>query len=254
MAQLVGIINLTPDSFSDGGLYNSTKAAVSRATELIDEGAALLDIGAESTRPNAQKLTSEQEWQRLEPVLRELLREYPGMISLDTYHPETVIRAFEIGPVIVNDVTGMNNPDMADAVIRLGAKCIISHLPTNDIQEAHRLAPVQSGQTVKRDLLARRDLLITRGLMADKIILDPGIGFGKTPEVNRELLRFAQEVPGIDVMIGYSRKRFLGVHRFETGPNLEAGKIAIAAGAKYLRVHDVKAHRLGLGLNKPTTR
>ena len=243
MVVLVGILNLTPDSFSDGGQFNRVAAAIDHAAQMIADGAALIDVGAESTRPNAATLSVREEWARLEAVLSVLLNKYPGKISLDTYHPLTVQRAFELGPVIVNDVTGMNNPAMVETVLELKARCIISHLPGVTIQVAHKLAPVKSVTEVKQDLLARKKALVEKGLPASKIILDPGIGFGKSQELNTQLLSFAEEARDHEVMIGYSRKRFLGEHRLEIATNLQAGRVAVAAGAKYLRVHDVAGHR-----------
>jgi len=242
MVKLVGVLNITPDSFSDGGKFVNPDQAIAQAEQLFKDGAALVDVGAESTRPNATALSDDQEWQRLEPVLKVLLTRYPGKISLDSYHPQTIRRAFRLGPIIVNDVTGFNDPAMVAVVTELKPIVIISHLPTMSIQEAHRLAPVSSLQAVKRDLLARAQLLTDQGLSADQIILDPGIGFGKTMELNQRLLKFAEQVPNFAVMIGYSRKRFLGEQRMDLAPNLAAGKIAIAHGAAYLRVHDVAGH------------
>jgi dihydropteroate synthase len=146
-----------------------------------------------------------------------------------------------LGNIIINDVTGMNNPAMIDTVSRAKARVIVSHLPGADIQAAHKSDLIDSVDTVKNDLLAKAAELKERGVT--DIILDPGIGFGKTPELNRKLVEFAREVPDFPVMIGYSRKRFLGDKRMELEPNLEAGRAAIAAGAAYLRVHDVAGHR-----------
>lgn len=242
MVKLVGILNITPDSFSDGGDFLKAEAAIDHAQQLFRDGAALVDVGAESTRPNAMPLTDEAEWERLEPVLEALIPQYPGKISLDSYHPATVERAFQIGPVIVNDVTGLNNPQMVAMVEKLKPSVIISHLPGTDIQEAHRLAPVSDVAEVKRDLLAKAHALEAKGFKREQIILDPGIGFGKTMELNEQLLRFAEQVPEFAAMIGYSRKRFLGEQRMNLAPNLEAGKIAASHGAAYLRVHDVAGH------------
>jgi len=247
MVQLVGILNVTPDSFSDGGEFFSPEAAIKQAKQLFADGASMVDVGAESTRPNAIALTANQEWQRLEPVLKALLPLYPHKISLDTYHPETIRRAFGLGPVVVNDVTGMNNPDMVAVVSELKPTVIVSHLPGTDVQEAHRLPSVSNIEQVKQDLLAKAQMLKDNGLKQDQIILDPGIGFGKTMELNKQLLMFATQVPGYKVMIGYSRKRFLGEHRMDLEPNVEAGKLAAANGAAYLRVHDVAGHRRLLG-------
>lgn len=243
MTQLVGILNVTPDSFSDGGLFLSPGAAVAQAERLFADGAALVDIGAESTRPGATPLTTDEEWQRLAPVLQQLWQAYPGRLSLDTYHPETVARALQLGTFMINDVTGLNNPAMADVIIEYQAACVISHLPGTNIQTAHQGQLINDMQQVTDELLARAARLESRGLARDKIILDPGIGFGKTPELNWQLLKFAEQVPEYPVMIGYSRKRFLGERRMELGPNLEAGQIARDSGAAYLRVHDVAGHR-----------
>lgn len=243
MTQLVGILNITPDSFSDGGQFTTPEKAMAHVEHLFNDGAALVDVGAESTRPTAKMLTPDEEWQRLEPILSMLMTKYPDKISLDSYHPETAERALRLGSLIVNDVTGMNNPEMVAVVAKYKPRVIISHLPGVDIKTAHEQMPVESVQQVRDDLLERHRLLVQKGLQADQIILDPGIGFGKRPSLNQELLRFAELVPGHIVMIGYSRKRFLGDQRMEIEPNLAAGRIAIAAGAQYLRVHDVAAHQ-----------
>jgi dihydropteroate synthase len=250
MTKLVGILNITPDSFSDGGLFADPTTAIRHAEKLFADGAALVDVGAESTRPNATQLTPDEEWARLEPVLPELLRSFPGKISLDTYHPETIARAAALGPLIANDVTGMNNPAMIAVVAKYRLPCVVSHLPGMDIQAAHHHADVNRAEDVVRDLLSRAKLLEQKGIDRAHIILDPGIGFGKTMELNWHLLRFAELVPNYPVMIGYSRKRFLGENRMEPAPNLAAGKIAIASGAAYLRVHDVAAHAVLVGVER----
>lgn len=243
MVQLVGILNVTPDSFSDGNLFLKPDKAIKQAEKLFQDGAALVDVGAESTRPHATALTSEQEWQRLEPVLKVLLKKFPGQLSLDTYHPETAERALNLGDFVINDVTGMNNPKMISVVIRHHARCIISHLPSANIQAAHKGKLLDDMQVIVNDLLAKAAILEAKGLPRSHIILDPGIGFGKTPELNQRLLEFGNKVPGYPVMIGYSRKRFLGERRMESAPNLKAGERAIGSGATFLRVHDVAGHR-----------
>jgi dihydropteroate synthase len=240
MVKLVGILNVTPDSFSDGGKFYDPASAIAQADKLFSDGASLVDIGAESTRPKAKALTADEEWQRLEPILKVLIPKYPSKISLDSYHPETQDKAFAIGPVIINDVTGMTNPEMVSTVAKLKPPMvIISHLPDMALQEAHQLEPVTTIKQVREDLLAKAKLLEEAGISRDQIILDPGIGFGKTRELNEQLLKFAEQVPLYSVMIGYSRKRFLGEDRMSLAPNLKAGRIAIAHHAKYLRVHDV---------------
>lgn len=247
MVKLVGILNITPDSFSDGGKFLDPETAIIQLEKLFADGASLVDIGAESTRPHATPLEPDEEWQRLEPVLRVALSRWPGKISLDTYRPETVRRAFEIGPVMINDVTGMNDPEMIRAVTELQAPCIISQHPHMSLHMSHQTMPVSTVDEVKHDLLAKALILSHKGIRREQIILDPGIGFGKTMELNTQLLNFAQEVPDYNVMIGYSRKRFLGENRMDLAVNLTAGKIAAEAGAAYLRVHDVKGHKTLLG-------
>jgi len=243
MTQLVGILNITPDSFSDGDLYLDPEQAVKHAEQMFADGAALVDIGAESTRPGATPITAKEEWHRLQPIVDWFQALYPGRLSLDTYHPETVKVALGRRDFIINDVTGMNNPAMVDAVVTADTRVVISQLPGTDIQAAHMGKLISSMQQVTDDLLAKADLLQSKGLNHSKIILDPGIGFGKTEELNWKLLEFAKQVPDYKVMIGYSRKRFLGDKRMELETNLAAGRIAHAAGAAYLRVHDVAGHR-----------
>lgn len=243
MVKLVGILNITPDSFSDGGLFVEPDTALRQAEKLFADGAALVDVGAESTRPGATPLTDDEEWARLSLVLPELLKRFPGKISLDTYHPMTAHKALGLGEVIINDVTGLTNPAMVGVIADHQAPCIISHLPATEVQAAHTGELINDITVVRDDLYGRASILLAEGLDKEQIILDPGIGFGKTPELNRQLLEFARYMPDFQVMIGYSRKRFLGEHRMELEPNLEAGKVAIAAGAAYLRVHDVAGHQ-----------
>jgi len=243
MVQLVGILNVTPDSFSDGGHFMEPGAALEHAAQLFADGAALVDIGAESTRPGAAPLTPDQEWQRLESILKELVKLYPGKISVDTYHAQTAEKALSISDVIINDITGLNDPAMAETVVRHDAHCIVGHMRGTDPQAVHRGELIDDIQIVVADLLAKTGLLQEKGLPKSKIILDPGIGFGKTERLNRELLEFAQYIPDYPVMVGYSRKRFLGDKRMELATNLEAGRVAIDSGAAYLRVHDVAGHK-----------
>lgn len=243
MVQLVGILNITPDSFSDGDLFLDPEKAVRHAEKLFDEGAGLVDIGAESTRPGAKPIKAAEEWQRLKLVLEWFSSLYPGRLSLDTYHPETAEKALSMREFIINDITGMNNPAMVEVVVEHQARCIIGHLRGTDIQAAHEGEPLDDIQVVIDDLLEKADLLQAKGIKHNQIILDPGIGFGKTQKLNEQLIEFAKHVPEYDVMIGYSRKRFLGDKRMELETNLAAGRKAIAAGAAYLRVHDVAGHK-----------
>lgn len=249
--KLVGILNITPDSFSGDGMHNNIPQAMAQADALYAHGASYVDVGAEATNPKAKPITTNDEWERLAPVFARLVAAHPYKISLDTYHPEIITQAVaHVGPkFIANDVTGMNNPEMQAVVATHGLTCIVSHLPERfgtDIQQAHANADMDDAAQVLYELLRRRDELQKRGLASERIILDPGIGFGKTMRLNWELLQFASFArnAGVEneVMIGYSHKRFLGENRFDIAPNLNAAQIAIDSGAKYLRVHEVKEH------------
>ncbi|MFI5270728.1 MAG: dihydropteroate synthase [Candidatus Saccharimonadales bacterium] len=243
MTEIVGILNVTPDSFSDGNLYFKPEFAVKHAKNLFKQGASIVDIGAESTRPGATKLTSEEEWQRLEEILAELAKFFPASkFSIDTHNPDTAEKVLMKGNYIINDVTGMNNPNMVSVILRHKAKCIISHLPGSDIQRVHEEAFVNDIQRVVDDLLKKAKELEAGGIKKEDIILDPGIGFGKTTELNMKLLSFAKYISGYRVMIGFSRKRFLGEDRMRIEPNIEAAKIAINSGAAYIRVHEVEPY------------
>lgn len=245
--KLVGVLNITPDSFYDGGKFVGARDALRHAGELFDEGADLVDVGAEATNPWADPISADEEWKRLEPVLPNLIRAYTGRISLDTHHPETAERALQIGPVIINDVTMFRDPAMIQVVAHHKARCIVSHIPDKTIQEAHAHADLSDILIVRDDLLTKCDELIHAGVPSDGIILDPGIGFGKTMDLNIQLLRFAEQVPGIPVMIGYSNKRFIaamsGKDKTDIDANLAAARIAIDSGVAYLRVHNITAHR-----------
>ncbi len=250
MAELVGILNITPDSFSDGSRYQSAEDAVRHTKQLFIDGASVVDVGAESTRPGAVPLSWEEEIARLAPFFREA-RTRGWDLSLDTYHPETVRwAATQIGRFIINDVTGFRNADMREAAAETGNEVIVSHLPhaSADIQSAHKEKPIDSVEQVVEELFESIAALVVAGVAHKNIIADPGIGFGKTLEVNWELLEIGKKIPLFRTMVGYSRKRFLGEERMELPINLFAGEIAVGAGAHYLRVHDVAGHRPLIGL------
>lgn len=226
--------------------------AVQQGRQLFADGSALVDVGAESTNPWSSPLNVDEEWKRLQLVLKVLVQEFPGQISVDTYHYQTAQKALDMGVTIINDVTMFRDTDMMSLASKYRGKAryIVSHLSpaATSIADAHKRMPTKNVQEVKDELLAKRTELIKLGVPVANIVLDPGIGFGKVPELNPLLLTFAQEVPGVEVMVGYSRKRFLGEDRMEIGPNLEAAKLAVASGAAYLRIHDVAAHKKALGL------
>ncbi len=238
MTKIAGIINYTPDSFFDGGDIATPQQALDAYDEILEYGGSLVDIGAESTRPGATPLSDDEEWQRIEPALR--LLSGRQAVSLDTYHPATARKALSyLRSFIVNDVTGLRDPAMQEFVAENELDCIVSHFPdAEDIQAAHFFKPTDSVEQVVDELLTRRDDLVLRGIHRSRIWLDPGIGFGKSSrELNFELLEFPKYAPDHQVMIGASHKKFLGENRLEIAVNLEAAKIAIDAGAAWLRVH-----------------
>lgn len=240
--EIFGILNLTPDSFSDGGNISSPQLALDNVATMFEQGASYIDVGAESTRPNATPISDDEEWRRLEPVLPILLELYPGKISVDSYHTNTFRRIFDIGKVIINDVTAFHNPEMIEIAADNNAQCIISHIPKYfgvNIQEAHQsrgklsITPAQ----VREELLSKASELANASVDKRGIILDPGIGFGKSLKIYRDLLGIAKLLPERNVMIGYSKKKFIGEDSNKPGPNLVLGAIAIDAGTKYLRLH-----------------
>lgn len=246
---MVGIVNITPDSFSDGGTFFDSSKAVAQAKKLHKDGASVVDLGAQSTRPNATLLSPNEEWRRLEPVVAGL-KDAPFDISIDTFYPEVIEKALAYIPnLIINDITTAHAPAMRHLIASSGLRVFLSHLPfsvNGDVQAAHKLAePIDNVAVVKRELLERRDELLALGAKPEQIILDPGIGFGKTMRLNAELLEFAREVPDIPVLIGFSRKRFieqyLHLDRFDPTVNAQLAKQATDAGAAYLRVHEVTA-------------
>lgn len=244
----------------------SERAAL-HAREMFASGASMVDVGAESTNPRSNPLDPVDEWQRLAPVLEPLLEEFPGQISVDTYHPDTAHKALILGAAIINDVTMFRDPAMVDVIVGhldRAPRLIVSHLSpkAKSITEAHSMQPPPTTdiQEVIDELLAARNGLTARGVPESKIILDPGIGFGKPMFLNWQLLGLARLIPdNIDVMIGHSGKRFLA-HDSESGQplyktdaekrelqssterNLLAARIAIKAGTRYLRVHNVPLH------------
>ncbi len=259
LTQWVGILNLTPDSFSDGGKYASPDLALRRAAELLDEGATVLDVGAESTRPGAQRLDPREEWARLEPVLqltRLLVAERAGetrerpMVSVDTRNPETALRAIGAGVDWINDVTGGSDPRMVSAVGTSGATFVFMHSVAVP-PEAGKTLPTELDAVASVMLWARERVgeLTAAGIPADRLIFDPGIGFGKTPEQNVRLLGGVPEFRdlGLPLLVGHSRKSFisrlgLGEGAAPEGRDLESAVISAHladAGTDYVRVHRV---------------
>ncbi len=236
--KIFGILNITPDSFSDGGLFLNINKALIQAEKLFTDGADFIDIGGESTKPNAKTVSPEEEWNRIKKIIKKLLKKYPQKISLDTKNPETAEKFLKLGGHILNDVSGFADRRMIELAVKYQCVCIINHFPGKTVKEVHE-QQICSINKVKDDLLRKKKELISAGILEKNIILDPGIGFGKTTNLNWKLLKFGEVLPDEQILIGYSRKRFLGENRFDGQVNKKAGQIAIAHGASFLRVHEV---------------
>jgi dihydropteroate synthase len=252
--RLMGIVNVTPDSFSDGGRFLQADTAVAHALELIGEGAAIVDVGGESTRPGAEPVGAEEELRRVQPVIEGIAavgsRESspPVQISIDTSKSSVARAALQAGATLVNDVTALRaDPQMAGLVADSGAECCLMHMlgePRTMQLDPHYVDVVDD---VKAFLLERMELAVGEGIAEDRLLLDPGIGFGKTVAHNLELLRRLPELAelGRPLVIGTSRKSFLG--RVAGTPEasqrlagtLATNVLALERGARVFRVHDV---------------
>ena len=243
---VMGIVNVTPDSFSDGGLFLDSAAAVAHGRELLDEGADILDIGGESTRPGAKSVTLDEELARVMPVI-EGLADTGARISIDTTKAEVAKRALEAGATIVNDVAAFRfDPEIASVTAEHGATCVLMHMlgEPRTMQDDPHYDDVVSD--VKAFLEERLAYAVEQGVPEEKIWLDPGIGFGKTLEHNLELIARLDEIVAIGrpVVFGASRKSFLGkltgrqVDERLAG-TIAANIIAYDRGARVFRVHDL---------------
>jgi dihydropteroate synthase len=246
--RVVGILNVTPDSFSDGGRFTATEAAVARARQMVEEGADWIDIGGESTRPGSDPVPVEEELRRVLPVLEALGGTLGVPISIDTMKAAVAERALAAGATIVNDVGALRDPRMADVVAAAGAGLVLMHMK-GDPKSMQR-APTYKDVVVEslRFLLKRIAIARAAGVDEAGIWIDPGFGFGKTLAHNLEILRRLGEyaATGYPVLIGTSRKSSLGALLGDAPPEdrLEATAatvaIAIRHGASAVRVHDVR--------------
>ena len=249
----MGIVNVTPDSFSDGGRFFDAGAAVAHGLDLVCQGADLLDIGGESTRPNAEAVSEAEEIRRVLPVIEKLRDQVDVPLSIDTSKPVVAGEAMAAGAEIINDVTGMTAPAMIDiAVQSKAAVCVMHMLGTPRTMQDDPVYDDVVGE-VLGFLGRRRDALVEAGVPQDRIALDPGIGFGKTTQHNLQLLRSADRFHelGCPVLVGHSRKRFIGEVLGDAEADRTAGTIGSAMALAHrrthiLRVHDVAAVRQAL--------
>lgn len=261
----MGILNVTPDSFSDGGSYATPETALTRALELLDEGADILDVGGESTRPGSRSVSSADEQTRILPVIGAVLqRRSDAIVSIDTYHADTARLAVLAGAEIVNDVSGgLWDSQMAAACAELGCGFVLMHTRGRpaDWKQQRPLSPEEVVPLVHDGLRDRASCAVDAGVKASSIVLDPGYGFGKIREENYPLLAGFSQLSslGFPLLGGLSRKSFLrvpGAHAPKQlatkdsvlAATLAANTIAILAGAHIVRVHDVAQARAAADL------
>lgn len=247
---IMGVVNVTPDSFSDGGLFSSADEAVAHGRRLFDEGADLIDVGGESTRPGSEPVDEQTEKNRVVPVV-EALTEIGAVVSIDTTKANVASAAITAGAEVVNDVTAGSDPGMFDLVASSGAGMVLMHMKgtPRTMQEDPRYDDVVA--EIADFLLERAAAAETAGIGREALVIDPGIGFGKTVEHNLELIRRLGVLvsTGYPVMVGASRKGFLGKI---TGIDVPARRdvataavtaLAVSSGAAVVRVHDVVSSR-----------
>jgi dihydropteroate synthase len=246
---VMGVVNVTPDSFSDGGVYLQAAAAVAAGWRMLDEGAAIVDVGGESTRPGSEGVSLDEELRRVVPVLEGL---HGAPISIDTTKAGVARRALELGAELVNDVSALrSDPELAEVVAESGSYLCLMHMQGEPRTMQANPTYDDVAAEVAAFLEERLRFAVDAGIREERICLDPGIGFGKTVEHNFELIRRLDVLTslGRPVLVGFSRKsslgRILGDPAATTGPLSASVAVAVAAyerGASILRVHDVREH------------
>jgi len=249
-AIVIGILNVTPDSFSDGGRYESIDRSVAKARRMLAEGAAIIDIGGESTRPGADTVSADEEQARVLPVIEALKEEHDMLVSIDTYRASTAKRAVEAGAHIINDVWGFQkDPEIASVASQTNAGVCAMH--TGREREKAEDVIEDQEKFLKQSISA----LKSAGVTDHQIVLDPGFGFAKDPTENIELLDRLDELHGLGypLLIGTSRKRFIGYFTDQDAQNRDIGTAATSVvarmkGGAVFRVHDVPSNRDALAM------
>lgn len=241
---VMGILNITPDSFSDGGKFNELGKALKRVQEMIEEGADIIDIGGESTRPGFEVVEAEEEINRVVPVIKAIKEKFDIPISIDTYKSETAKAAIEAGADIINDIWGFKkDKDMAKLCAEKNVPCILMHNRDNaeytDIMK-----------DIKEDLIESINIALDAGVKRENIILDPGIGFAKSLEENLKVMNNIEKIKelGFPILLGTSRKSMIGLtlnlpkdERLEG--TLATTVLGITKGCEFIRVHDIKENK-----------
>ena len=254
---LVGILNATPDSFSDGGAFLEVDAAVQHALELVDGGASIIDVGGESTRPGATRVGEDEQIARVVPVIKAIQKKIDTIISIDTTRSLVALAAMEAGATIINDVSaGIEDPEILSLAASMGAGLVLMHrrLPPELDSYSDQYEHVQQSNDITREvcdwLMDRVSVAESCGVEPESIAIDPGLGFGKSVEQNLELVTHVDELvmTGYPVFIGASRKSFIGSTTGITDPALRDEASAMMAGdmttrgAQIFRVHNVRQH------------
>lgn len=248
---IMGIVNVTPDSFFDGGKYNSTEAAFEHAIKLVEEGAAIIDVGGESSRPGSSSVSEEEELERVLSLIERLVplkKDLHFSISIDTVKSKVAYKAMETGADIINDISALSmDSAMAQVILETKASCILNHMRGNFGTMQQDFKPYSNVvQEVQNELRASAKKLIDLGVPQDKICLDPGIGFGKSLQDNLELIASASDFSEMEfpILWGLSRKSYIGkIPALETSdrliPSVVSAFITALGGATIIRVHDV---------------
>jgi dihydropteroate synthase len=250
---LMGILNITPDSFSDGGKYLTLSEALKRAHKMIEEGADIIDIGGESTRPGSEPVSADEELKRIAPIIEALKKDSNIAISVDTYKPEVMREVIDMDVAMINDVFALTQPGAIDIIKKSNVGICLMHM--QGIPKTMQVNPTYQNvvREVQSFLKVRADLLINEGIDKSHIILDPGFGFGKTFEHNIELLQGLESFQSLKLplLVGLSRKSFIrkilnGEHDDHLSGSISAAIFSVLKGAKILRVHDVKETKSAL--------
>lgn len=248
---VMGILNVTPDSFYDGGRYNSVDAALYHVREMINDGVDIIDIGGESTRPGAQAVSVEEEIDRVCPIIEKITREFNIPVSIDTHKSKVAEEALKLGSIMVNDIYGLQgDPHMAATIARYNAYCVIMHI--RGTPQTMQLNTEYNNLLLEIARYLRDSIKIAKNanIADDRIIIDPGIGFGKSLEQNYIILNNIKyfKLLGYPVLVGLSRKSLIGklynTDEDRLPATLALNAIAIYNGADIIRVHDVKEHKL----------
>lgn len=245
---IIGILNVTPDSFSDGGKFNTLDKILSRAIEMVEDGADIIDVGGESTRPGAEPVSLDEELKRIIPVIERISSVINKPISVDTYKSKVAARAIEAGASIINDISGLRfDEDMPELIAKAGLPVVIMHMqgePGNMQQNPEYKSVIGEISTFLNN---QAEMAVGKGVSKDKIIIDPGIGFGKNLKHNLEIMHYLSEFKslGYPILLGPSRKSFIGgILDLPVEDRLEGTAAAVAygisQGVDIIRVHDVK--------------